>query len=154
MTRNNKGITLIILVITVTLLLMISGAAIYSIKMSPDTNKVGKMVNDINLLRGKVLTYYNRYGSIPIVNEESPTPINTSKIPIDQKNDNDDPNGYYEIDISKLENLTLNYGKRNGATDIYIINISTLKIYYLKGVEYVNSGTILYTIVETSGTTD
>lgn len=57
---------------------------------------------------------------------------------------------YYEIDLSKLENITLNYGSEyNQASnltkdsDVYVVN-DNLKVYYLKGIE--KGGTIYHEI--------
>ncbi len=46
---------------------------------------------------------------------------------------------YYVIDLSLLDNLTLNYGKDyqiDGALDAYVINEDSHVIYHLKGIEY------------------
>ena len=62
---SNRGITIISLVVTVILLLMLTGAGIYSINMSNNRAYYNKMVADINLLNDKVLVYYNKYNEIP-----------------------------------------------------------------------------------------
>ena len=93
---SNRGITVISLVVTVILLLILTGAGIYSINMSNNRAYYNKMLADINLLNDKVLVYYNKYNEIP----------KTSRTIV--------INGttYWEIDLSKLDNITLNYGKQ------------------------------------------
>ena len=95
--NSNKGITIISLVMTIVLLLILTGASIYSINVSNNGSYYyNKMVADINLLNDKVLVYYNKYNEIP----------KTSRTIV--------INGttYWEIDLSKLDNITLNYGKQ------------------------------------------
>ncbi|MBQ3145589.1 MAG: hypothetical protein IJB90_03350 [Clostridia bacterium] len=116
---QEKGVTLVSLIITIIILLILTGAAITSIKGSNDVAPYNNMVADITLLEDKILVYYNKYGEIPKETDTNPT--------ID---------GYYKIDLTKLENITLNYGteKEGDTTDIYLVN-DNLEIYYLKGVE-------------------
>ena len=123
--KENKGVTLIILVVTIVILLMLSGTAIYNYNLSNDVAVYNKMIADIKLLEDKTIVYYNKYGDIPRTNRS----IQVSGIE------------YYEMDLSKLDNITLNYGKDykgisdlNNASDVYLIN-SNLNIYYLKGIE-------------------
>lgn len=123
--KSNRGITVVSLVITIVVLLILSGTAIYNVKMSKDVGKYNKMVADIELLNDKILIYYNKYNDIPTTTREF----------------NVDENEYHEIDLSKLEGLTLNYGNEYGkaeeltsSSDVYLVN-SNLNIYYLKGIE-------------------
>lgn len=124
--KSQKGITMVSLIITIIILLILSGTAIYNLNLSNGVARYNNMVADIKLLNDKTLVYYNKYGEIP----------KTDKNSININNEE-----YYELDISKLEGITLNYGKEYGqggelttSSDIYVIN-SNLNIYYLKGVE-------------------
>lgn len=123
--KSNRGITVVSLVITIVVLLILSGTAIYNVKMSKDVGRYNKMVADIELLNDKILIYYNKYNDIPTTTREF----------------NVDENEYHEIDLSKLEEITLNYGSEYGkdeeltsSSDVYLVN-SNLNIYYLKGIE-------------------
>ena len=93
--KSNKGITIIGLVITVILLLILTGAAIYNVNLSNNKSYYNKMVADINLLNDKILVYYNKYNEIPKTDRS----IKINEVT------------YWEIDLSKLDNITLNYGK-------------------------------------------
>lgn len=124
--KSQKGITMVSLVIAIVVLLILSGTAIYNLNLSNGTGRYNNMVADIKLLSDKTLVYYNKYGEIP----------KTDKNSININNEE-----YYELDISKLEGITLNYGKEYGqegtlttSSDVYVIN-SNLNIYYLKGIE-------------------
>ena len=70
MRRNEKGITLVSLIITVIVLLILSGVVIYSVSTSPSTRDLMRMRADLELLRDRVLTYYNNHGQLPITGNE------------------------------------------------------------------------------------
>ena len=123
--KGNKGITLVSLVVTIIVLLILTGTTIYNYSISNETSYYNKMVSDIELLNDKILIYYNKYVEIPKTNRE--ITINGTL--------------YYEIDLSKIGTLTLNYGKEYGrivtlsaSSDVYVVDKS-LNVYYLKGVE-------------------
>lgn len=130
--KNSKGITIISLVVTIVILLILSGTAIYNYNVSSETSYYNKMISDIKLLNDKILIYYNKYAEIPTTKRE---------ITIDGIN-------YNEINLYKLDNLTLNYGSEFGETeelsqfsDVYVVD-ENLNVYYLKGIE--NSGKIYH----------
>ncbi len=136
--KSKKGITLVSLVITVIVLLILSGVTISSINLSNGTGSYNNMVADIKLLNDKILVYYNKYGEIPKTNRII----------------NIDETEYHEIDLSKLEDLTLNYGDDYGekgvlksTADAYVIN-SNLHIYYLKGIK--KSGEVFHSATDLS----
>ncbi len=125
--KSNKGITMVALVTTVIIMLILLGVSINGINTSNNAVPYNNMVADITLLEQKLLSYYNKYKEIP-------------KTEIIKQIDGVQ---YYEIDLSKLENITLNYGiKYNGdEEDIYLVN-DNLNVYYLKGVQ--KSGTMYH----------
>ena len=125
--KSNKGITMVALVTTIIIMLILLGVSINGINTSNNAVPYNNMVADITLLEEKLLLYYNRYKEIP--KTEMAKQIDGVQ--------------YYEIDLSKLENVTLNYGiKYNGdEEDIYLVN-DNLNVYYLKGVQ--KSGTMYH----------
>ncbi len=80
-------------------------------------------------------------GTIPTLTAYTSLPEGITKA-----NPNDNSN-YYVIDLKKLENLTLNYGKNyqssSSSNDVYIINEQSHNIYYAKGITLDNK--IYYT---------
>ena len=127
--KSKKGVTIVSLVIAIVILLILSGVTINGINRSNGSEKYNNMIADVNLLKDKCLIYFNKYGDIP--KTERQIAINNVT--------------YYEIDLSKLDGITLNYGddyNKNGnltnSSDVYIINLN-LDVYYLKGIE--KSGT-------------
>lgn len=130
--RGNKGITLITVVTTVVILIILTGTIIYNYNVTDETSYYNKMVSDIKLLNDKILVYYNKYEEIPKTDRE----ITISGIQ------------YSEIELDKLDNITLNYGNEYGETeiltnssDVYVVD-ENLNIYYLKGIE--NQGEIYH----------
>ena len=125
--KSNKGITIVALVTTVIIILILLGVTISGINTSNNAVPYNNMMADITLLEEKLLSYYNKYKEIPKTGT-------TKQI---------DGVQYYEIDLSKLENVTLNYGiQYEGDTeDIYLVN-NNLKVYYLKRIQ--KSGTIYH----------
>lgn len=129
-------------VIFVPILIAIFVVLIVSINNGVSLSKLNSMSQDIEVLDDNIALYYLNYGYIPVKNEvDFEYSINP--------NDND---LYYEIDLSKLENIYLNYGKRKSDEDFYIINEESHTIYYFKGVKYKNeiyyTRDVNYTLVE------
>ena len=123
--KNNRGITLTTLVIAVIMMSIITSILVYNTTDGIEIKKYNNMCNDIQLLNDKILSYYNKYGEVPKTSRKY----------------NIDGIDYFEIDLSKLDNLTLYYGKEykeagqlTESSDVYLVNDS-LNIYYLKGVE-------------------
>lgn len=138
MKKNNKGISLVSLVITIAVMLIIASI---SINMSLDRfeiNNYNKMINDLELLENKVSNYYLKYNTIPIArdNENNVIKYTYTTLNFDEENKN-----YYIIDLRALdEGVSLNYGKDgfeniNASNDVYIINEQSHNIYYVKGIE-------------------
>lgn len=120
------------------LIIMIIIALIIAVQIKDATGKgvelltLNNMYADIDKLDEKISIYYLNYGFLPVNKER------TSEFKNNSINPNDGDN-YYEIDLSKLENVDLSYGmKLIGEDDVYIINEDSHTIYYVKGVKYNN----------------
>ena len=125
--KSSKGITIVSLVATIIILLILSGTAIYTIRTSNNVGPYNKMVADIKLLEDKILLYYKNYEDIPI--KGSPRTV--------------DNKTYYEIDLSKLGAITLNFGNNVDEDDKYYVD-NNLKVYYLKGID--KNGVVVHTV--------
>ena len=139
---NEKGISLVTLTVAIVLMIIISSVLIYNAQVGTKVKNLNKMYNDIEVLSDKISTYYSTYGAIPAsikyTNTNAIQTISDSK----QLSPNDNEN-YYIIDLSALENFSLNYGREyeginetnvNDKSDIYIINEQSHHIYYVKGI--------------------
>ena len=143
--KNEKGITLITLVITMILLVIITSALARNSHSSLQLSNLTKMQNDIEILNDRIAAYYVKNNKLP-VNGQTMTK-NEVKALVDEVSSYDEGN-YYVIDIEKLDNTTLNYGHEynlgQSATDKYVINETTHMVYYLKGITY--EGAVYHTI--------
>lgn len=106
-------------------------------------SKVNSMYEDIEILEDKISLYYLDYGYVPV---KEKVDFNNSVNP----NDNE---VYYEIDLKELDNIYLNYGKKNNnQNDYYIINEQSHTIYYFDGINYKNkkhyTKDVNYTLVD------
>ena len=104
------------------------------------------MQADIENLRDKVSNYYAGYGKIPADMNVEYTNVNN----INSISEAVDTGKFYVIDLSAMENVTLNYGKDyekikngeassseqiNALTDLYIINETSHNVFYVEGIE-------------------
>ena len=136
--KSKKGITIISLIVTIVVMLILTATIISDTYTGSDYKKYKNMCSDIDLLEDKILMYYKQYGNLPLASETSKT------IPKDEAFNPE--HTYCEIDINKLKNITLNYGKKeddNDINNIFVIDTDNFEVYYLKGIEY--EGTIYYT---------
>lgn len=105
--------------------IIVFGGIINAINDGINLAKVNAMYEDIETLEDKIALYYLDYGYIPVKEKKN---FNNSINP----NDNDT---YYEVDLSKLNSIYLNYNQKN---DCYIVNEQSHTIYYLNGIDYKN----------------
>ena len=128
--KNNRGISLIILMITMILMAILLGVVVRKIDVGTDLRNYDYMVADIELLEGMKLTYYTE------VFEQSSLTINiTSEDLHGQASPYDGPE-YFKVALWQAGDITFHFGAGDeNDKDIYIINKETNNIYYLKGVE-------------------
>lgn len=145
--KQEKGVTLSILVITIIVLLILTSTLIYNAKGSIHIQNTTKLYNDLELLREKVSEYYNEYGEIP-GKIEYKNIGNLSNV----LSKNNDTGKFYVIDLEAMKGISLNYGKdyeniknnpnnANSYTDIYIINENSHNIFYVNGITITNDDT-------------
>ena len=58
--RNNKGITITTLVVTVIILLILTSTVIVKLGDSKDVSKLNNLYADVKILEEKVLNYYRK----------------------------------------------------------------------------------------------
>ena len=157
--RNNKGVTIYILCATIAVLIIITGIMVTYSQDYVALNKVNDLFNDIEAINVAVSDYYLKNDTLPIfenayVNSRDElsnlfTKERAKTIMINP----DDGGEYYVINLSKLDNLTLKYGKSyknwkgdsssNDYKDLYIINKVTHQVYYAQGVSF--NGDVYFT---------
>jgi len=148
MVKNEKGVTLIALAITMVIAFLLLGTITYSANTSIKLRDLNNMYTDIKTLEDAVALFYLNFGTIPVKSGSTPLTSLPSGIysgghPVINPNDS---NYYYKIDTSQIENLTLSYGigREDDEDDCYIINAKTNMIYYLKGIE--NDGVVYHSL--------
>lgn len=150
--KNEKGITLLTLAITIAVLMILTFNITGNIGAYKEQKVKADFETDMQRLKEEINQYYARVKDIPIINRYT----NTSMLQgIKNINDNDE---YYVIDIKQLD-ISLNYGadyekinkmdttsEITNLLDVYIINKQSHTIYYPAGVEY--KGKIHYRLPE------
>lgn len=149
--KNDKGVTLLVLTITIIVLLIITSITIYNSKNQLAIKNVNNLYSDIESIGAKVTDYYLKNNALPVfenayLNSRDDLDVLLKRNGATENviNPNDD-GAYYVINLSKLENLTLNYGRdyKNWSDDssfqnyqdLYIINAVTHQIYYPLGIK-------------------
>ena len=146
--RQEKGITMMALVVTIIILLILTSVLVFNTQDSVYIKRLNNLYSDIELLRAKTDEYYNEYGQIPA--KIKYTNISTLKNVLSTKNDTGD---FYVIDLEAMEGITLNYGKdyenvksdsanSNNYTDLYIINENSHNIFFVRGIEVKEKDTV------------
>ena len=138
--ENAKGVTLTTLAITIAVLMILVNVIVYNVGNNLKLGRLEEMKADIDNLRGKVSSYYAQYGKIPAEIEYTNVEhIRKAGVISDEV----DKGSFLVIDLSALENLTLNEGKDfekitkenvNEYTDLYIINETSHNIFYVAGI--------------------
>ena len=146
--KSEKGITLVVLVITIIALSAISIPVAVNMSGVIELKKYTKFKQDIDRLREAISSVYDEDIEISLIGNKytgGTTFLYGIQNGQNVKNPNDGAD-YYAINLTKLNThlgaqIQLNYGKDNisgnqTGTDLYIINGKTKTIYYVKGVEY------------------
>ena len=128
--RRNKGITLLTLVITIIVMLIIAGALITVGVGNLKTKNLVSMYTDLKSINDKIAVYYNKYGRLPLKEKF----MGAYDFKVDA-NPNDDEDGYYIVDVKKLDKLVLTKQLEWEENDVYIINTKTHTLYYPEGIE-------------------
>lgn len=139
--KSNKGITMISLSIAIIILALLTSMVAYYSTDSVEIKKLNNMYNDIEQLEEKVSIYFYENEKTPILVEYP----DVEEILAEQRR-NLDSDKYYVLDLTKLKNVELNYGKDfekikannsdvQSYKDIYVINEESHNVYYLQGIE-------------------
>ena len=147
--KQEKGVTLLILVITVMVLLILTFTIVINTKTNASTKRLTQLKSDIQNLEQKVSDFYNEYGEIPA--EIEYTNIDQIKDLLNEKEKSSESK-FYVIDLQAMKGISLNYGRdyeeikntntdnANKYEDVYIINNITHNIFYIRGVDVTENG--------------
>lgn len=142
---NERGMTLISLVITVIVIIIVTFAVSTNLKNNADLQKLVYLRGDIENLEGKVEEFFNEYGELPASIEYTGI-SDLSEI----LNPEELSSRFYVIDLQAIQGLSLHYGKDyerikvvdpdrttetiNQYQDVYIINETSHSVFYVKGI--------------------
>lgn len=129
--KEQKGVTLFVLVITVVIMLLLAGTVAISISGYDDIKNIRNLANDLQNLREKVDIYYEKVGELPvsnIINDDIVTLLVNSKTISDGES-------YYKINLELLENISLTYGLEKFENDYFIVNEQSHNVYYYAGLK-------------------
>lgn len=148
--KNQSGITLIALIITIIVILILSFTISSNLNTGNKLKLFNDFKNDMDVLEERVSLYVSENGELPVIGAKY---TDISHIGNRSKNDNEN---YYVIDLDLLDNLTLTNGrgyfeyKANSVNtrDVYIINEQSYTIYYPKGIT-LEEGKTIYSLYET-----
>lgn len=124
MARENRGITLIALVVTIVILLILSGITIYGGNNSLKTTKSNKLQAELEMVQHACLEKYTEYkvtknesllAGTPISFADAEALAEEMEHSLPEENVGDQP--YYRLYPSQMEKLGLSEGE-----DTYIIN--------------------------------
>lgn len=159
MLKNNKGISLVTMIMTVLVMLILLSTLTYTAYTNIKIRGLNKLYNDIRTLNDQVAVYYMENGKLPVSNEYATITVGeslsdeisfvtkdgtfTSQDSLVNPNDYNDESGvgqatYYCLDLGLFDNISL---ENDGQ---YIINEQSHTIYYADGVTL--QGTTYYTL--------
>lgn len=159
MLKNDKGISLVTMVMTVLIMAIILSTLTYTAYSNLKIRGLNKLYNDIRTLNDKVAVYYMENGTLPVSGEYKTITVGyeldetikfvtkdgtfTNQDSLVNPNDYNDESGtgqatYSLINLGLLDNITLEN------TGNYIINDQSHTIYYADGVAI--DGETYYTI--------
>ena len=123
--KNQKGITILQLVITIVVMMILIISVTASITSTLELRNYYEVKEDIITLTEEVQKYYVENNSLP-VSYKINFPIDT--LNADDKNPNDN-DIYYKIDIDAMKSFDSTI-KLNREEDDYLLNEQSLTVYY------------------------
>lgn len=145
--RDEKGITLITLVMTMIILTVLTITITASLDSTTEMKEYEEVKSDILTLSEEVKLYYLKNGKLPVTDKtgyDVTTKGSTYYIPTADRNPNDS-GSYYAINLGLLK-TQLNRGDNPKEKDVYIVNEKSLTVYYLAGIKL--KDTVHYTAVD------
>ena len=146
---KKQGITLIYLIVTIIVMIILATTVVSQMLIPSDTTEMSTFAENLSQVQDAVRASY-------LLDKEIPTKDSTSALTKEQlldmvtdtskkedlgieiaNNKELDSSNYYIIDLDKLDvtKEEFGYGKK-GEDDIYVVSSSSLRVYYLYGVEY------------------
>ena len=145
---NQKGVTLIALIITIIVLLILAAIATYSGKDIIESSKVTTFTAEMKIMQTQVNNLYDEWKRGDINKDETGKNLDYNTEVQEQVNkvlvtelDITDTTGYRYFDKETLENLNI-----EGITQEFFVNIEKREVVSYKGVRY--KGDMYYTLTQ------
>lgn len=147
--ENKKGISLVILTITIIVMIILASVVIYIAADTTNNSKMAAFASDLEQVEDLVNEYYLANGTLPVVssatgyNKTQFTGLITngkSTLVSEIISNGDDSAVFYKLDLSKLDIESTKRGLEadGDTTDAYFVASNTFNVYYLKGRKIAN----------------
>lgn len=138
---KKRGISLIVLVITMIVMTILSFVIVMSVEDYTKSAKLATFEEELREIGDGVQAYYLKNGKYPIVEGVVYTKADLLNISQDSQElqneiniNNDISNEYYKIDLEKVSENTSLYGKEKYENDFYVLSVSSNIVYYPLGI--------------------
>jgi len=147
--KQQKGITLVSLVITIVVILILTVTIVLNTRTTSKVQTLTALRSDISNLTQKISDFYNEYGEIP--GDIEYTNIGNIKGVLNSI-EKSGSSKFYVIDLQAMKGVSLNYGNdyelvknTNTATantydNLYIVNGETHNVFYVRGITVEENG--------------
>ena len=139
-----KGVSLVVLVITIVIMGILTGITIIGIENIIEEAQKDDFITEIAVLRDKVKEYYILMGKLPVKIGNEYTASELSELLTEQSyktallqeiaKNKDDNNKFLVIDLSLMDIKTSKRGITEKVTDVFCVATNTLNVYYVAGV--------------------
>lgn len=139
---KNSGISLMVLVMTITVSLILISVVIFSTQSSIDNTNLSVFAMDLREIESSTETYYLTNNVMPTIDGttlmDKDEILAIAKYPTeltaDLTENGDLGADFYTIDLSKINVSKAIYGsKKAGDSDIFVVSIPSMNAYYLQG---------------------
>lgn len=164
-----RGISLIVLVITIIIMIILAGVTITSVNSSIDDAKEVAFINDVLAIEDSVMSDYILTGDIASVDDVEYTKDTISSLITSSTSktsflsevtlNGDEDSVFFKLSVSDLDIDTSSRGNGDDSLDYYIVAYPTMNVYYLKGIQ-IGSSVFFSTVnlsdnsIDTDYTTD
>lgn len=141
MLKNNKGVTLTVLVVTIIVIIILAGVTISSSDSLIKNTKVKNMVTNMYLIQAKAEALYEEYqfnGTETGYIGEQVTDLNTYNVVDNGK--------WYKWDKNTIKDLGFDENMLSSGGD-FIVNYATGEVIYTKGLKD-DDGNVKYTLTD------
>lgn len=152
-----RGVTLTVLMITIVIMVILSSTIIINVGSDITDTRKTTFASDLKVVEDAVSVYYIQNDKLPsdeeamsekeILTISGSDNMNYLKEELSlngDDNENLDMGSFYKIDLSKLNIENISKGI-NGGNDVYVVSLSSLKVYYLAGLSL--DGTKYFSLV-------